>query len=717
MESVEDLLADISNSVDSDIKAFCLDDLTFDYFRELLSHLNIATHNDMSVKRMKELLLFSSVYVEKFESYQISDVVVLFNDSSEVVNLLTKDRKVALYELNCEYPCSVCNFNVDDDGERGQGLECSICESWFHNSCTDNPISSEFYDILTDSPGFIKICCPPCSKNGQVKKLYNKLNKVEIGLKDELACVKDLVTNKIGNSNNYLSQFTDIVVNSLKDEIKHLIKSELGCLKTAIKADLDSISDNTRSQKESISTIKAEVGSLNGQLVGNANALVDGIQQNVTTLIKEIKNAEDTIENLKDSTIEATDRVKDLGIDTSKNAEAFEAALNRVVDNAERLHRIDIDVISENVMKSSETIQQQFSQNVLPKAMETLTSKLEAATVNPCSGKCATNIETKIDKIINSMSSHKNPDLFSRPSSAASSVFPSTSDSSWSTAVSKSGPSLRNGTVTSSPKLKGRNMRESSSPKLSMQTNLEMDMTKTITIGNVKDASISNSARIKSVFNKCFPRMEIVHCKRAINGFILVEVDTAENAKKVVTSWDGSKFFKCGSESSDNTYAQILEDARAKSIIEDVDKELTDEFLTKELEKTFPNASAKRFKNKYGPTHVVLLTFASKADQEKASKDKILIGNAIFRTKPYETRKRLTQCYQCFSFNHIARNCQKARVCPYCCGNHEEKQCVIKEKKETEKYVCINCRGNHSALFKECEVYKKFAHTRSNNDD
>lgn len=79
--------------------------------------------------------------------------------------------------------------------------------------------------------------------------------------------------------------------------------------------------------------------------------------------------------------------------------------------------------------------------------------------------------------------------------------------------------------------------------------------------------------------------MEITHCKRSMNCFILIEVDSAASARKVVKDWDREQFFLDQTSKSVNkaTTAVVLEDARAKVVIVDVDKDLTDEEMTKEL--------------------------------------------------------------------------------------------------------------------------------------
>ena len=79
--------------MDSHTNVFCVDDLTPSDLKTLLLHLNIVVRSDMGVEKMKETLQLSSIYMEKFESYDLRDVVVFFNEDTQVVNLVTKDKK------------------------------------------------------------------------------------------------------------------------------------------------------------------------------------------------------------------------------------------------------------------------------------------------------------------------------------------------------------------------------------------------------------------------------------------------------------------------------------------------------------------------------------------------------------------------------------------------------------------------------------------------
>ena len=270
----------------------------------------------------------------------------------------------------------------------------------------------------------------------------------------------------------------------------------------------------------------------------------------------------------------------------------------------------------------------------------------------------------------------------------------------------------------SSPGLSSNN--ETNMARKTVQDNksMDMDVTKTISIANAVDKDLSSSARIKSVFNKIHKGMLIKHCKRTMNGFILIEVDTVENAKNDVSTWDPEKHFSFKDKDGNarKTSAVLLEDARAKGVIADVDKELTDEEMTKDLQVTYSKATAKRFRNKIGPTYSVLLTFNSNEDLEHGIANNVTVCDIPFRVRVYESKKRVLQCYKCNGFKHVASVCSKEQVCAFCGEGHKESDCRVKEESQRAKFKCSNCGKNHSAFEKTCEEYLKMVKSLNIND-
>lgn len=716
--SINDYMLEILQTMESQTKALCLDTLTPAYFRELLSHLNITVHEDMTADKMKDVLLLSSIYMEKFNSYELGDIVVFFNDF-QVVNIVTKDKKVALYELDCEYPCVVCHFNVDDDGDRGQGLECSVCESWFHNDCTDAPLTNEFYSSLANSPDFIKICCPSCLKNGQVKLLHKQLAKIQSDFTDDLIDVKKLITDSqlsfVGNSLEKESTANlASIVDDLRKEIKHVIEKEVGGLKIDLEVKLGSIVDF---QRNSVAAINADLSTLSND-VTSMKTKFENFENycgntNVISCIQEIKESADMATRSMESlnVKEAASEYKEVVQQLKDNAEELTLTVNsnmsslyQSTENAlEKINSIDVNNLHTSITTLDSRCREQVTQTTaLAEAVKDISKEVKDGILTDS---VVTKLAAKIcDEIGNNPATVQKKNLDQKAE-----AYSSVAEKSTPTQVAKSRyPQL---SATSSI---------GSTPSTSLRTpQRQMDEHKTISIGNIKDKElVISSAKIKSQFNKCFPRMEIVHCKKSMNGFVLIELDTYENAKQVVEKWEGSKFFNTSMDKHNPTEVNLLEDVRAKAVIEDVDKDFTDVEITANLQEQFPLAKARRFINKHGPTHCVLLTFKSKEDLEKACNSRVLISDIPFRLRPYETRKIVVQCYNCYGFRHIATHCRKRKTCPYCSQNHAEADCLIKKDNLEDQYKCTNCKGNHSAIDKNCEKYKMMTQnlSQSSND-
>lgn len=57
-------------------------------------------------------------------------------------------------------------------------------------------------------------------------------------------------------------------------------------------------------------------------------------------------------------------------------------------------------------------------------------------------------------------------------------------------------------------------------------------------------------------------------------------------------------------------------------------------------------------------------------------KGKLLVGWKVCRIYDYIG---ILRCFNCYGFNHFARDCRNERSCRKCAGNHIEKDCKSKE--------------------------------------
>ena len=70
----------------------------------------------------------------------------------------------------------------------------------------------------------------------------------------------------------------------------------------------------------------------------------------------------------------------------------------------------------------------------------------------------------------------------------------------------------------------------------------------------------------------------------------------------------------------------------------------------------------------------------------------------------YDRASRVVRCNNCQRYGHIGNICPHDTVCGACAGKHETRACP---DRDTPRLVpkCANCKGDHTAWYKKCEVY------------
>ena len=84
---------------------------------------------------------------------------------------------------------------------------------------------------------------------------------------------------------------------------------------------------------------------------------------------------------------------------------------------------------------------------------------------------------------------------------------------------------------------------------------------------------------------------------------------------------------------------------------------------------------------------IVKTEFSEKINRiiiEKFLKEKSKKNAVIFSRK-----SKITQCFNCYEYDHIEKMCKNFTKCDHCAKNHETNRCNKNEIKITHK--CINC--------------------------
>ena len=112
--------------------------------------------------------------------------------------------------------------------------------------------------------------------------------------------------------------------------------------------------------------------------------------------------------------------------------------------------------------------------------------------------------------------------------------------------------------------------------------------------------------------------------------------------------------------------------------------------------------SFRRKINTRGQPTTVICFKTNKENTEILKKEGIVINNEVFTVRKYINKENIvTRCTKCQKFGHQYKNCnQKNYTCVRCGGNSCGQIC------EKDTRSCVNCKGNHSAAYKGCTVYK-----------
>jgi hypothetical protein len=102
-------------------------------------------------------------------------------------------------------------------------------------------------------------------------------------------------------------------------------------------------------------------------------------------------------------------------------------------------------------------------------------------------------------------------------------------------------------------------------------------------------------------------------------------------------------------------------------------------------------------------------------NEQTASKllsKRVMIAGLPLRTQEFEEKRSNEQCQKCQQFGHDSRTCRNELACQICAEKHITRlhRCVkcsaIGSNCEHTILKCANCKRNHRANSKECEIYQ-----------
>lgn len=75
------------------------------------------------------------------------------------------------------------------------------------------------------------------------------------------------------------------------------------------------------------------------------------------------------------------------------------------------------------------------------------------------------------------------------------------------------------------------------------------------------------------------------------------------------------------------------------------------------------------------------------------------------KIEPPRQKREIVQCTKCQRYGHTKHFCYNIARCVKCVGNHPTESC--NRDQSVSNVQCVLCKGNHSANYKGCEIYKQ----------
>ena len=241
-----------------------------------------------------------------------------------------------------------------------------------------------------------------------------------------------------------------------------------------------------------------------------------------------------------------------------------------------------------------------------------------------------------------------------------------------------------------------------------IQSSTRVNKQNSLVIRNVQDRKfIKDASSIKKEFNKHFQKYKVLSAFPTRSGALIIELPTHEDATWVLQNWKSSFFCPDNKTKEDKykTSCEIMANMQSfKVILRDVEYGLSDDRVSQELSREYPQATFQRFVTRQGralKTGIITLKEPDHLTQI-LDEGRLHLCSQSMMVFRYIPRRKVIQCYNCKQFDHVKKWCPNNYSCSHCSRNHVESDC-----RNPEDLKCTNCKGAHSSLDKQCSVYAR----------
>jgi hypothetical protein len=206
---------------------------------------------------------------------------------------------------------------------------------------------------------------------------------------------------------------------------------------------------------------------------------------------------------------------------------------------------------------------------------------------------------------------------------------------------------------------------------------------------------INDHKKFKSLADECFNGLNVNKIKITANKNMLIycgDSDTYETLRMKERVFENKKIIEL--KPRDSEFIAVIKGINYENLkvhIEELNKNGVIDI--KEIKSFRPNKIINKVKLicENPDTVYKLLSYGIK------------LSYLVYKVEEFKQVPRITQCFRCQNFGHIAKNCKNEKqICPRCGKNDHELDDNNKPIcKETVRF-CVNCNGDHSSAYAKC---------------
>jgi len=219
---------------------------------------------------------------------------------------------------------------------------------------------------------------------------------------------------------------------------------------------------------------------------------------------------------------------------------------------------------------------------------------------------------------------------------------------------------------------------------------------------------LSNKAILDDI-NKLFLAPRAVGIKRLPSGDLVVQTPTEDDRKSLIANQKWLTNLGSSGVVLLERFPVFVHAVRIANVDSDETKAI--QYLKDENRTFFPDLSIVRAafpKSALTGTKTyssLIVELDSPEQANRLIRTGLCEGGEVKRCELFESGCKLTQCFNCQKYGHVARACRSPVRCSYCSKGHSSKDCSSQSDRASKR--CSNCNGPHEAWARNCPTRER----------